>query len=210
MKLDIFKFVYNQGLASEWRLEECRLSQINLMVGKNASGKSRSVTAIYTLSKLLSESGSLPAQPKSYEWHLWFDNEQPEQKTEYLLKIEKGLVIQEKLIRDGDPLLDRDESGEGTIFAQELNQKMRFQTPKTELAVVKRRDLIQHPFLEKLYQWSNSLGFYEFGTRLGQDRIAQIPPKIELLKNATDLKDCDDVIRIFVLGEQEIGNQFIQ
>jgi hypothetical protein len=45
------------------------------------------------------------------------------------LKIEKGLVIKEKLIigsKSDKPLLDRDESGQGTIFAKELDQEIRF------------------------------------------------------------------------------------
>src|SRR4028119_2159202 len=114
MKLDIFDYVYNKGLPDEFRSEECRLSQTNLIVGKNASGKSKIVRAIDTLSKLLSESRSLAPQPKSYEWRLLFDLNRPEEKTEYILKIEKGLVIQEKLIigsKSNKPLLDRDESG---------------------------------------------------------------------------------------------------
>jgi AAA15 family ATPase/GTPase len=213
MKLDIFDYVYNKGLPSEWRVEECRLSQTNLIVGKNATGKTKIVRAIYTLSELLSESGSLAPQPKSYEWRLLFDIDRPEEKTEYILKIEKGLVIKEKLIigsKNNEPLLDRDESGKGTIFAKELDQDIRFQTDPTELAVVKRRDSIQHPFLENLYQWSSSLRFYEFGAQLGKNTMARIPFTIELLKNKTDFKDSDYVIGIFVLGKQEIGDQFIQ
>ena len=213
MKLDIFEYVYNKGLPDEWRVEECRLSQTNLIVGKNASGKSRIVRAIHTLSELLSESGSLAPQPKTYEWHLQFDTDIPEQKTEYILKIDKGLVIQEKLIiysESNEPRLDRDESGKGMIFANELNQRIKFQTDQTELAVVKRRDTIQHPFLENLYQWSSSLRFYEFGTQLGKNTMARIPHTMELLKNTTDFKNSDFVVGIFVLGKQEIGDQFIQ
>ena len=126
MKLDILKYVYNQGLLNEWRVEECRLSQTNLIVGKNASGKSRIVKSIYLLSQLLSAGDIIEAH--NDEWHLCFDIDQPESKTEYILKIEKGLVVQEKLIMYGESyeplLLERDRSGEGTIFAMELNQKM--------------------------------------------------------------------------------------
>ena len=89
MKLDILKYVYNQGLLNEWR-EECRLSQTNLIVGKNASGKSRIVKSIYLLSQLLSAGDIIEAH--NDEWHLCFDIDQPESKTEYILKIEKGLV----------------------------------------------------------------------------------------------------------------------
>ena len=213
MKLDIFDYVYNKGLPGEWRVEECRLSQTNLIVGKNATGKTKIVRAIYTLSELLSNSRSLLPQSKTYEWHLLFDTDLPEQKTEYILKIEKGLVIKEKLIigsKSEQPLLDRDESGKGIIFAKELDQDIRFQTDPTELAVVKRRDSIQHPFLENLYQWSSSLRFYEFGAQLGKNTMARIPFTIELLKNKTDFKDSDYVIGIFVLGKQEIGERFIE
>jgi AAA15 family ATPase/GTPase len=213
MKLDIFDYVYNKGLASEWRVEECRLSQTNLIVGKNATGKSRILRAIHTLSELLSESGSLAPRPKSYEWRVLFDTDLPEQKTEYILKIEKGLVIKEKLIigsKNNEPLLDRDESGEGTIFTKEVERNIRFQTDQTELAVVKRRDSIQHPFLENLYQWSSSLRFYEFGAQLGTNMRARIPSTMELLKNKTDFKDSDFVVGIFVIGKQEIGEPFIE
>ena len=107
-----------------------------------------------------------------------FDTALPEQKTEYyyILKIEKCLVIKENLIigsKSDRPLLDRDESGKGIIFAKELDQDIRFQTDPTQLAVVKRRDSIQHPFLENLYQWSSSLRFYEFGAQLGKNTMAR-------------------------------------
>jgi AAA15 family ATPase/GTPase len=215
MKLDIFDYVYNKGLPGEWRVEECQLSPINLIVGKNASGKSKIVTTIYNLSQLLSNSRSLLPQANSFEWHLLFDIDRPEEKTEYILKIEKGLVIKEKLIigsKSNEPLLDRDESGKGTIFAKELDQDIRFQTDPTELAVVKRRDSIQHPFLEDLYQWSSSLRFYEFGTELGKNFIwvPPFPRDRELSKKEIKVKDSRSVVGIFVLGKQEIGAQFIQ
>lgn len=211
MRLDIFKYVSNKGLPNEWRVEECRLSQTNLIVGKNASGKSRIVKAIYLLSQLLSGDD---IEARNDEWHLFFELDKPEHKTEYLLKIEKGLVVQENLIMYGEsdrPILERDESGEGTIFAKELNQAIRFQTDKTEIAAVKRRDSIQHPFLEILYQWSNSLRFYEFGTQLGKNFMNLMSyPTGELSKNKTQLKNPKYVVSIFQAGKQEIGANFIQ
>lgn len=212
MKLDSFEYVSNKGLPNEWRVEECRLSQVNLIVGKNASGKSRIVKSIHLLLQLLSDDN---IEPRNDEWHLYFDIDRPESKTEYILKIEKGLVVQEKLIMYGESneplLLERDRSGEGTIFAKELNQKIRFQTPKAELAAVRRRDSIQHPFLEKLYQWSNSLRFYEFGTQLGKNFMTLMSyPTIKLSDNKRELKNSNYVVSIFQVGKQEIGDEFIQ
>jgi AAA15 family ATPase/GTPase len=202
MKLDQFEYISNRGNPNEWRIDGCQLGNINLIVGKNASGKSRIVKSIYKLSELLSGSEKFDPSFRKDTWHLFFDCT-TNCKTEYFLESENGEVLQEKLIIGSKQLLERNESAEGRIFAQELNQYMRFQTPKTELAVVKRRDTIQHPFLEDIYKWSSSLRFYEFGTQLGKNTIATLPPTTELLKAKTDAKDCDHVVGIFVLGKRE-------
>ncbi|HEY9702782.1 MAG TPA: ATP-binding protein, partial [Allocoleopsis sp.] len=196
-------------LPDEWVVEECKFNQINLIVGKNASGKSRIVKSIYLLSQLLTENGSLKPNSRKDKWHLYFDLDNSEIKTEYILELNKGLVIKEKLIIGNQTLLERAELGEGNIWAEGLKTNIRFQTPQTELAVIKRRDNIQHPFLENIYQWSTSLRFYEFGTQLGKNIISHIPPTIELLKNQTDFKDYDHVVGIFAIGTKEIGKDFI-
>ena len=203
MKLDQFEYISNRGEPSEWRIDGCQLGNINLIVGKNASGKSRIVRVIYLLSELLCDGGKLGNRPtRKDEWHLLFDKDS-EHQTEYFITIENGYITQEKLKIGEKIFLQRDKTGEGRIYAKELDKDIRFQTPTTELAVVKRRDTIQHPFLEDIYKWSSSLRFYEFGTQLGKNTIATLPPTTELLKAKTDAKDCDHVVGIFVLGKRE-------
>lgn len=208
MRLDKFEYTYNEGLDNEWKIEDCQLNQINLIVGKNASGKSKIVQAIYILSELLIESTNVSPSKRKDKWHLYFDTDNPEKNIQYSLKIENGLVVEEQFIINNEKLLDRNQSGEGYIWAEELNTKMRFQSPQTELAVVKRRDAIQHPFLEGIYQWANSLRFYQFGTQLGKDLLAFIPSTIELVKGETDLKDDQYVVGIFLLGKNEFQDNF--
>lgn len=203
MKLDQFEYISNRGEPNEWRIDGCQLGNINLIVGKNASGKSRIVRVIYLLSELLCDGGKLGNRPtRKDEWHLLFDKDS-EHQTEYFITIENGYITQEKLKIGEKIFLQRDKTGEGRIYAKELDKDIRFQTPTTELAVVKRRDTIQHPFLEDIYKWSSSLRFYEFGTQLGKNTIATLPPTTELLKAKTDAKDCDHVVGIFVLGKRE-------
>jgi predicted ATPase len=186
MKLDQFEYISNRGEPKEWRIEGCQLGNINVIVGKNASGKSRILRSIYIISELLLEGRGLIPVQKTQEWHLLFDHNS-QRPTEYLVESKNGYIVKESLIINEKPLLERNESGEGEIFAQELNQYIRFQTPKTELAVVKRRDTIQHPFLKDIYKWANALRFYEFGTNLGRDTIARIPQTVELNKNGSSL-----------------------
>lgn len=203
MKLDQFEYISNRGEPNEWRIDGCQLGNINLIVGKNASGKSRIVRVIYLLSELLCDGGKLGNRPtRKDEWHLLFDKDS-EHQTEYFITIENGYITQEKLKIGEKIFLQRDKTGEGRIYAKELDKDIRFQTPTTELAVVKRRDTIQHPFLEDIYKWSSSLRFYEFGTQLGKNTIATLPPTTELLKAKTDTKDSDYVVEIFVLGKRE-------
>lgn len=203
MKLDQFEYISNRGNPNEWRIDGCQLGNINLIVGKNASGKSRIVRVIYLLSELLCDGGKLGNRPtRKDEWHLLFDKDS-EHQTEYFITIENGYITQEKLKIGEKIFLQRDKTGEGRIYAKELDKDIRFQTPTTELAVVKRRDTIQHPFLEDIYKWSSSLRFYEFGTQLGKNTIATLPPTTELLKAKTDTKDSDYVVEIFVLGKRE-------
>ena len=203
MKLDQFEYISNRGEPNEWRIDGCQLGNINLIVGKNASGKSKIVRVIYLLSELLCDGGKLGNRPtRKDEWHLLFDKDS-EHQTEYFITIENGYITQEKLKIGEKIFLQRDKTGEGRIYAKELDKDIRFQTPTTELAVVKRRDTIQHPFLEDIYKWSSSLRFYEFGTQLGKNTIATLPPTTELLKAKTDTKDSDYVVEIFVLGKRE-------
>jgi AAA15 family ATPase/GTPase len=209
MKLDTFKYIYNRGELDEWKIEECQLNQINLIVGKNATGKSRIVEFMNVLSMLLAGNAKICANQKKDEWHLFFDRD-TEISTEYILRLENGHVIQEKLIIGTQIFIDRDETGEGDIIAEAVgkDKKIRFQTPITELAVVKRRDTIQHPFLEGIYQWASSVRFYKFGTQMGKDTLTKLPVKIDLLKANTDFKNYNHVVGIFAIGEHTYKYEF--
>jgi AAA15 family ATPase/GTPase len=193
MRLNIFEYVSDKDLSGQWQIGECQFNQTNLIVGRNATGKSKIVRAIHILSELLKRSEYISYLPKKHEWHLFFDIDIPEQKTEYILKINGGIIVQEQLIiysRSDKPILNRHMSGRGTIYAEELRQNIQFQIDQKELAAVKHRDSIQHPFLNDLYQWAKSLRFYDFGTATG--------------------KYPGSTIGLFVRGKKEIGDRFIQ
>ncbi|MDY6782123.1 MAG: AAA family ATPase, partial [Cyanobacteriota bacterium] len=85
-----------------------------------------------------------------------------------------------------------------------------FQTPIKEVAAVRRRDAIQHPFFEEIYNWSSSLRYYQFGTDLGRNRIAVInSSSVNTIKKQVDFKDTEQVIGIFKIGKEELGDNFI-
>ena len=143
------------------------------------------------------------------EWELLFDSKGDEDKKIYTLKVMNGCVIEEKFIIGSKTYLDRHESGEGKVWAERLALDIDFQTPIDEVAALKRRDSIQHPFFESIYKWANSLRYYQFGTDLGRNSI-MVTKNIDTIKKNINFKDSDKVIGVFKLGEEELGNEFIE
>ncbi|UTW45893.1 ATP-binding protein [bacterium SCSIO 12696] len=167
MKLLSLSFSEFKGQDREWILSDAEFGQVNLIVGKNSTGKTRLLNVLTGLAKLISGEKKGLYQCGTYKASFLFDGE----KYNYDLNINDYHVVEEKLVIDDQEVLNRSESGEGVIFAAEIGKNMRFQTPTTELAVVFRRDSIQHPFLEKLYAWGKSTKHYLFGSEFGRNLL---------------------------------------
>lgn len=211
MKLDFMEYCQDQNLPSEWRLDGCQLGNVNLIVGKNASGKTKILNYINLIAGLLSGDTNLKPDRRSREWKLFFDSDNHESKKVYLLKVESGKVIRESFTVGNKTYLDRRESGEGKIWAEKLNLDIDFQTPTDEVAAFKRRDSIQHPFFEEIYSWASSLRYYPFGTDLGRRSAIVIKSKkVDVIRKNINFKDTNQVIGIFKLGEEELGTAFIE
>ncbi|WP_445637092.1 ATPase AAA-type core domain-containing protein [Nostoc sp. DSM 114161] len=208
MKLDLVEYCQDRGLASEWCLDGCQLGNVNLIVGKNASGKSKILRTINLISGLLSGEDSLRLVRMSREWKLTFDSHSEDNKKVYILKVDKGQVVKESFTIGSKNYLERNESGEGTVWAEKLQEYIDFQTPIDEVAAFQRRDSIQHPVFDEIYNWASLLNYYQFGTDLGRKNLAINHPIKKRKK--IDLRDADNVIDIFNLGKAEVSPAFIE
>jgi AAA15 family ATPase/GTPase len=207
MRLDFVEYCQDKDLPSEWRLEGCQLGNVNLIVGKNASGKSRILGAINFLSGLLSGDKILRPDGVSGEWIVTFDaDKEKEEKKVYILKVDNGQVVKESFTIGSKTYLDRTESGTGKVWADKEGKDIDFQTPINGVAAFKRRDSIQHPVFDKIYDWAFSLRYYKFGTDLGKNRLAFVNYNSKNI----DLKDTDKIVEIFNLGKENFGNYFIK
>lgn len=204
MQLKYLKYAEFEGAPQEWVLEGLSFGEANLLVGKNASGKSRTLNVINGIARHLAGIGKLPLSA-NYDVEFIWDNK----KISYQLKIEQEQVIAEKFSLEDQDMLERGSGGEGTIWAAEIDggKKIRFQTPTSEVAAVARRDAIQHNFLEPLYLWGSSLRHYYFGTPLGKDVLAVIGDKGSRI---VDERDPNGVIALFRQAEKELGEPFKQ
>ena len=124
MRLDFVEYCQDKDLPSEWRLDGCQLGNVNLIVGKNASGKSRILRSIKFLSDFLSGEEKLSRlDGRLREWKLTFDSHNEDNKKVYILKVENSLVIEESYTIGSKFYLKRDKSGEGKIWAKQLEKE---------------------------------------------------------------------------------------
>ena len=209
MKLDLVEYCQDKGLQSEWSLNGCQLGNVNLIVGKNATGKSKILRAINLISGLLSGDASLKPDRMSREWKLTFDSHDADNKKVYILIVDQGQVVKENFTIGSKNYLDRNESGVGVIWAEKLQASIDFQTPTDEVAAFQRRDSIQHPVFDEIYNWASSLNYYQFGTDLGRRKLAVNSPIRKITKNI-NLRDGDNVIEVFKLGKSQLHQSFIE
>lgn len=152
------KFSYKEfeNTTRYWELKEFILNEINLIVGNNSSGKTRTLNVINAFANLLL---SPKVQYNSGTYNGCFTKGNNE--INYFVEFKDGIIFQEKMFIDTTLLLDRNEHGEGEILNSSIDSKSRFKIPKDELMAF-RRDEIQYPFLEDLFLWASNAVHFRF------------------------------------------------
>src|SRR6266849_375540 len=180
-----------------WILHPVDFGKINLIVGRNASGKTRLLNIIYALATLLSGAKRDPYESGRYR--ATFDAK--DGLATYELHYEDRLILEERYILAGEPVLERGSDGRGTLKAVDVD-RLRFETPQNQLAAVLKRDAIQHAFLQELYQWAVSVKHYRFGTTMGADRLFVQEPRFDITPapdNGTTPPDTLDPNQLFMI-----------
>lgn len=183
----------------EWRLSGLSLGQRNLVVGRNAAGKSRVLNIIHGLAQHL-----LGLRPPSMSGTYDAQFEDAGRDVRYQLTFIDQEITAEVLSIAGKELLNRRKGGYGTIHAEQLNQPLSFQSPANVPAATARRDYIQHPFLELLHSWASSTRYYQFGSPLGKDRLAVFVQ----MAGTVDERDQNQVVGILRNGLRDFGEKF--
>lgn len=203
MQIKSIKYVQHERKPQEWKLEGFSLETINLIVGRNASGKTRTLNVIGALGKMLA--GETPLFMTGH-YEVSFDKDG--KKIEYTLQYEDWKVLEEKLVVAGKKVLDRGAGGRGKIYAEKIGDYIEFQAPENQLVCVTRRDSLQHPYFENLYDWGKNLRHYCFGEKLGQDHFVVF--KKGDSENDLNLKDVNNVVAIFHKGKKAYGERFLE
>ena len=202
MKLSTFEYSEQVDTPQAWILDNCGFGQKTLLVGKNASGKSRTLNVIVGLARHLA--GLLPPTSSGIYNCTFHENTS---KYSYHCICTDGVVAAEILRIDGKIFLERGAGGFGRIWAAKIDggSIVEFQTPPTEFAVVARRDSVQHSFLEPLYFWASTVRHFQFGTNLGKDHLAQFSQGGFLV----DERNQASVVGLFRNAKKDFNDRFL-
>ncbi len=207
MSLVKLSYIEFEDTARHWEIDQATFSDINLIVGKNSSGKSRLMSVFATLARLLSgQQQPLPYEPSKFVIELELNN----QAFVYQLEIKNGSVIAEQLTIDKEIKLSRCENGSGTIRYEKEEKDLEFQLPLTVLAAVNRLDTIQHPFLMVLHQWAKSVALYHFGTDFGKSQVMSITEAEVFFRNPAYpvFDDPNNLVAVYTSAFKDIGEAF--
>lgn len=200
MNLSNISYTEYADTDKQWDYETLDLNPVNLVVGRNATGKSRVLSSIRGLSQIFINP-TIPFHNGKYSATL-----EDEKSYRYEISISKEVIIRESLKIDDQEYLIRTEDGSGTILGEESNTKLRFKIPKNQLAVA-RRDEIQHPSLVSLFEWGQSLRYFKFAR--DQEKESLVAPNVADPNERENLSNAV-AIKIFQKGESEFGKKFIK
>lgn len=203
IRLKSIKYSERLNTPKSWELTELSLKQVNLIVGKNATGKTRTLNVINGLARILTSQPRFAVSNGSYD--VLFDDNGAT--IRYVIDISEGAITNEEYFIDGTRVLDRGRGGEGEIqlhIPGQNTQMVRFKPPADAPAVLVKRDSILHPFLEPLHQWVEATRYYTFGSLLGRDFIGVI------IKDGpeADDRDFNQVVGIFRKAQRQFGDAF--
>ena len=153
-KVNFFEY---EGQPNYWKIRNVGLGDINLIVGYNATGKTRLMNIISNLAKILMKKRKPPTEGS---WSLEFKTLDKNEVYAYDLLIKNKIIEKEEIKLGGEILLQR-VVDEGTITSCKQG-KIDINPPKEELVLNIRRDKAEFPFLEELYYWADNFYGYTF------------------------------------------------
>ena len=160
MKLLEFKYETTNANSmgyNNWYLESLSLNKINLIVGKNSVGKSRTVQLVSSFAKMITEQVPFVFFGK---WNLKFENNDGII-VEYELNASNE-VKAEMLSVNNSIVLNRNKNTT-EIFSYTLEKFIKINPPSDKLVIHIRRDIVEFPFFEDIAQWAKQVHGFKFG-----------------------------------------------
>ena len=208
MILEAIKYIRLQGKSKEWAIEGqdgdlVHFGNINLIVGKNAAGKSRTLSIIRDIANLLTGSHKLSeAVYSNARYQLMFK----EKKTiyEYSFGYDNKEIIEETLIVNGKTELDR----KNKILFSDISKKLEPHGFDSNQLSTSNGATSLNSALAGLRDWGESLKNAAFTNQIEKNYHLDDLSKLE--RNISDLiKEPVLLLHTFWKGRQYFGDEFL-
>ena len=205
--MSLVKLSYSEyeGQSRHWEVRDATFSDINLIVGKNSSGKTRLLSVIHSFARLLSGQQK-PFEACSFSAIIKLNGRE----FAYDIAFENGAIQNELLLIDGEEKLIRNNEGAGKIYYDQEGGFLEFKLPPDAITAVNRRDEIQHPYLMELHTWANGVVIYLFGSEFGKGFVMGLTEAESLFRNPNPplFDDPNKLVGIYSSAFARYGEEF--
>ncbi|WP_298145830.1 ATP-binding protein [Flavobacterium sp.] len=150
---------------SNWELENLQLGIVNLVVGKNSTGKTKTLQTIDLLVKMITQKRDLNW---GGDWQVIFENHKGDEiEYRFSTSFANHGVTFEKMTVNGELVLARNRKNYGNrVKIKNLNNKGLFDytyPPENKLVIHTNRDIKKYPYLEDIANWAEQSYGFKFG-----------------------------------------------
>lgn len=205
MILNAIKYIRHTGEPREWGIvgreqDYAYFGNINLLVGKNASGKSRTLNVIREIAGLFSGQMELKDTISHSEYYeLIFTDKNCKYK--YILEFKNRIIIDEVLTANNKVLINRNKK---TLKDNEGND-IPYNIEDSQLLITIQKN--EHFYYEDFVLWGQSLKNYLFANQVQKSRLVKDYIRINE-KGLEETGNPDMLIHTFYKGKELFGNAF--
>lgn len=202
------------GMSRSWRIvgkdEEgdesyAEFGNLNLLIGKNAAGKSRTLDAIQEMAALIS--GQHLVEQTKYHTQLFdFIFTDKDNTYRYVLHFKEKVILEESLYINDEKVLDR---AQKTIIHGGKTHDLSAKLKETELLINRKQDDKVFYFPEIVF-WGFSLRTFFFSGQVEKDKYVEDLNSLALRDITSNMEDIGLIIPMFHWGRQDYGQKFEQ
>ena len=191
-------------LTEKWELEGVSFEKLNLVVGKNATGKSRLLNVIKGFAEMIKNDNLI----YNGQWDVTFGLNDKDDFYNFQIYKLPAFQSPHEILNQGKHnktinLLSRDDNG-AKIYSEISNAFVSINPPNDKLTLHTRRDTKDYPYFEDLVEWAEGVHFFNFGNIHSYSFIENNakPTRLTSVDDIGELiKDLDENTRLKIRDE---------
>lgn len=140
----------------KWDLDSVPLDNLNLIVGKNAVGKSKTLKSLIQVAKFVKGDTSSVVPYFGFRCKLVFELDGEGEDMEFSFSIGENRVVESEYLKKGDVIVVKRKNSEAWIKGDTLNP------PTNKLCVQSQRDTTKYPEFELIMIWAEQIKGFSF------------------------------------------------